>query len=37
MAITLAGNPLPFFGFGKLTHTTAPDSGTWSKLAINSI
>ena len=28
MANTRAGNPEPAFGFGKLTTTIAPDSGT---------
>jgi len=36
-ATTRAGKPLPFLGFGKLTKTSAPASGTWSKLVSSSI
>src|SRR3712207_4663418 len=37
IAKTRAGNPEPPFGFGKLTITIAPDSGTWSRFASSSI
>src|SRR5882757_3676767 len=36
-AITRAGNPEPSSTFGKVTQTTAPASGTWSRLARSSI
>jgi hypothetical protein len=37
IAKTLAGKPEPSLGFGKLTTTRAPDSGTLSRLASSSI
>ena len=32
MAITRAGKPLPFCGFGNVTMTRAPASGTWFEV-----
>ena len=37
IANTLAGNPEPFLGFGNDAITSAPDSGTLSKLVSSSI
>src|ERR1039457_3977788 len=36
-AMTRSGKPEPSSTLGKVTQTTAPDSGTWSKLANSSI
>ncbi len=37
IAKTRAGNPEPPFGFGKLTITIAPNSGSWSRFVSSSI